>query len=91
MQRFPELGFVRLTERFLPENGHSRITPELMNADINGNSGYYLVQKGSTDHALSMLTWTTGNRQYILEATNSGNPADQSFKREFFDLARSIP
>ncbi|CAC9586474.1 hypothetical protein [uncultured Gammaproteobacteria bacterium] len=74
--KFPELGFVKLTERFLPEDSQSRVTPELMNADVNGNYAYYLVQKGSTEQFLSLLTWIDGDNQYILEASNTGNPAN---------------
>ena len=88
--KFPELGFVKLTERFLPEDSQSRVTPELMNANVNGNYAYYLVQKG-TEQSLSMLTWINGDNQYILEASNRGNPADETFKQRFFDLANSIP
>ncbi len=88
--KFPELGFVKLTERFLPEDSQSRVTPELMNAKVNGNYAYYLVQKGSTEQSLSMLTWMDGNRQFILESLNAGNP-DETFKQSFFSLADSIP
>lgn len=89
--KFPELGFVKFTERFLPDDSQSRITPELMNADVNGIVAYYLVQKGSTKQSLSLLTWIIGRREYILEASNTGNIEDNNYKQSFFDLANSIP
>ncbi|WP_428356874.1 hypothetical protein [Methyloprofundus sp.] len=89
--KFSELGVVKLTERFLPEDSETRVTPELMNTDVNGNYAYYLVQKGSTEQSLNMLTWINGDRQYILEALNTGNLVDDTFKQVFFNLANSIP
>jgi hypothetical protein len=91
--KFPELGFVKLTERFLPEDSRSRIrvTPELMNADVNGNYALYMVQKSSVEQSLSMLTWINDDRQYILEASNTGNHTGETFKQRFFDLANTIP
>ncbi|SHE22504.1 hypothetical protein [methanotrophic endosymbiont of Bathymodiolus puteoserpentis (Logatchev)] len=87
---FSELGNVKLTERFFPKDGNSVITPELMNADVNGSYAYYLAQRGSTGEILHFITWIKEDRQYIIESLNTGNLVSDIFKQKILNLANSI-
>ncbi|GAW87622.1 hypothetical protein bplSymb_SCF11802P002 [Bathymodiolus platifrons methanotrophic gill symbiont] len=89
--KFDDLGVVELSETdYITSRGRIQMTQELINEDVNGIPAMYRVNVSNSGAAVSLVSWATDSKKYVLYAEKNG-AKDEGVKQRLLELARSIP
>ncbi|WP_221901282.1 hypothetical protein [Bathymodiolus platifrons methanotrophic gill symbiont] len=89
--KFDDLGVVELGETdYITSRGRIQMTQELINEDVNGIPAMYRVNVSNSEAAVSLVSWATDSKKYVLYVEKNG-AKDEGVKQRLLELARSIP
>ncbi|GFO75317.1 hypothetical protein BPLS_P2474 [Bathymodiolus platifrons methanotrophic gill symbiont] len=89
--KFDDLGVVKLREvDYITSRGRIQMTQELINEDVNGRPAIYRVNVSNSGAAVTLVSWATDSKKYVLYAEKNG-AKDESVKQRLLELAQAIP
>ncbi|GFO76832.1 hypothetical protein BPLS_P4869 [Bathymodiolus platifrons methanotrophic gill symbiont] len=87
--QYLDIGFVKLSETYIPDNEPTSIGAGIINSSVNGNDSYYVVQRSSSGYSHHTLGWEIGHKVYILESSNN-NPDLEFVTDRLFNMAEDM-
>ncbi|TXL03680.1 hypothetical protein BMR09_14375 [Methylococcaceae bacterium CS3] len=87
--QYLDIGFVKLSETYIPDNEPTSIGAGIVNSSVNGNDSYYVVQKSPSGFSHHTLGWKIGHKVYLLESS-SNKPNLELVTDELFNMAESL-